>query len=325
MWIDSNGGSHTLVVCANTKKDPTNNGTVCSFLTLPEVILHLIISYAAPRFERGKFLCHTLAPTCHSLHSAVEKGLHNVWSAILAQDYLDQGTNNGSSSGQQPPRRASKRLRRSAKESVAASHQLLTERTSIAHFCITEWAHSKQSPLSVARLRWALREYRPIRINHRVEIGGTLLVECCRARYVKEGVVLGCVRELIDRHGADPDLSAASDKRYRTHAGNATYSARNSKSNQGGGLTPLCIAAARGMVSVVRYLLRAGASPTLIGTGRFRLHTNSAKSVSGSYRPLEFARTMRLAEEAQGADAAAVKDLTKCIRLLQKAEQQLDA
>jgi hypothetical protein len=31
---------------------------------------------------------------------------------------------------------------------------------------------------------------------------------------------------------------------------------------------------------------------------------------------------MQSAEEAQGADADAVKDLSKCIRLLQKAETQ---
>jgi len=295
---------------------------VCILLTLPEVILHSIISYAAPRFERSNFLCHRLAPTCYALHSAVDTGLHNVWSAVLAQDYQGEESNNARNSSRQSPRRASKRLRRSPKELVEASHQLLIERTGIAHFCVSEWAHSKQSPLSVARLRWALREYQPIRINYRAEIGGTLLVECCRARYIKEGVVLSCVRELIERHGADPNLAAASEKRYRTHAANAAYDAFNSRTKQGGGLTPLCIAAARGMASVVRYLLRAGASPSLVGTGRFRLHTNSAKSVSGSYRPLEFAKTMQSAEEAQGANADAVKDLSKCIRLLQKAETQ---
>lgn len=277
--------------------------------------------------EHTSSLCHRLAQTCHAFNSAVDTGLHNVWSAILAQDYQDQESHRGSttSSSRQSPRRTSKRLRRSAKDSVAASHQLLIERTGISHFCVAEWAHSKQSPLSVARLRWALREYRPIRINHRVEIGGTLLVECCRARYVKEGVVLGCVRELVERHGADPNLAAASEKRYRTHAANALYDSLHSRSKQGGGLTPLCIAAARGMASVVRYLLRAGASPAVVGTGRFRLHTNSAKSVSGSYRPLRFAETMKSAEEAQGADAAAVGDLNKCIHLLRKAEQQLEA
>ena len=288
----------------------------CILLTLPEPLLQSIIFYAAPRFERAQLLCHRLGLTCRSLFSAVDEGLHNVWAAIHLDDYETDNADNARRKGGKStsPIRASKRLRRSPKDTVAASHLLLIERTSIAHFCVTEWAHSKQSPLSVGRLRWALREYGPnIRINQRVEIGGTILVECCRARYVKECVILGCVRELVEKYGADPNLAAASEKKNGS---------RKAAKEGGGGLSPLIIASARGMTSVVRYLLSKNASPFIAGTGRFRLHTNNSKSISGTYRPLEFARTMRQAEISHGADGAVLKDIEKCIRMLENAERQ---
>ena len=308
-------------------EDPSQLLSDCILLTLPEPLLQSIIFYAAPRFERAQLLCHRLALTCRALFSAVDEGLHNVWAAIHLADYE---TDNSSSAGRRgksaSPTRASKRLRRSPKDTVAASHLLLIERTSIAHFCVTEWAHSKQSPLSVGRLRWALREYGPnIRINQRVEIGGTILVECCRARYVKECVILGCVRELVEKYGADPNLAAASEKKNGSHKAASKAGAAaavGSSGGGGGGSSPLIIASARGMPSVVRYLLAKNASPFVVGTGRFRLHTNNSKSVSGTYRPLEFARTMREAEISHGAEGAVLKDIEKCIRMLEKAERQ---
>lgn len=293
-------------------KDSSQLQSDCVLLTLPEPLLQSIIFYAAPRFERAQLLCHRLGLTCRALFSAVDEGLHNVWAAIHLEDYETDDTGSARRGGKSTsPTRASKRLRRSPKDTVAASHLLLIERTSIAHFCVTEWAHSKQSPLSVGRLRWALREYGPnIRINQRVEIGGTILVECCRARYVKECVILGCVRELVEKYGADPNLAAASEKKNGSLKAGAK------------GLSPLIIASARGMPTVVRYLLAKNASPFVAGTGRFRLHTNNSKSISGIYRPLEFAQAMREAEISHGAEDAVLRDIEKCIRMLAKAERQ---
>ena len=296
----------------------------CTLLTLPEPLLQSVIFYAAPRFERAHLLCHRLGLTCRSFFSAVDEGLHNVWSAVHLEDYeTDEAKARAGSKSS--PTRSSKRLRRSSKDTVAQSHLLLIERTSIVHFCVTEWAHSKQSPLTLGRLRWALREYGPrIRINQRVEIGGTILVECCRARHVKESVILGCVRELIERYGADPNLSAARENN-KTVAGGSSGGA-NQKAANGGGLSPLIIASARGMPTVVKYLLQKEATPFAVGTGRFRLHTNSSKSISGTaYRPLEFARAMREGEIAHGADAAMLRDLDKCIRLVEKAERDANS
>jgi hypothetical protein len=128
---------------------------------------------------------------------------------------------------------------------------------------------------------------------------------------------LACVRELIERYGADPNLAAARETKTVARGS----SGANHKAGNGGGLSPLIIASARGMPTVAKYLLQKEATPFAVGTGRFRLHTNSSKSISGTYRPLEFARTMREGEIAHGADAAMLRDIDKCIRLLEKAER----
>ena len=103
----------------------------CVFLSLPEGVLYSIAAFAAPRFERAHLLCYKFALVCHSLHSAVDTSLHGVWKAILSSDYQGSESHHGSSTTgpNSSSRRPSKRLRRSPKDSVAASHQLLIERT----------------------------------------------------------------------------------------------------------------------------------------------------------------------------------------------------
>lgn len=278
------------------------------FLCIPDATLAIILAFAAPPTERAHLLCHRLASTCVAMHVSVESGLHDTWSAILADDY--GGANRGNDGG-----RRSKRLRHSPKSAVEASHRLVLDRTAVAHFAITEMAHSSRTSLSVARLRWCLREYGPnIRINHRVEIGGTFLVEICRARNVTERVVLACVRELVEYHGANVNLAAAPETRARRFRGASMMS--SSQLEVEGGLTPLCIASARGMPSVVKYLLCVGASPQVAGTGRFRLFTKSTKSISGTFRPIQFSQAMKEAEIAHGAKESVLTDLNKCIKLL---------
>jgi len=70
---------------------------------------------------------------------------------------------------------------------------------------------------------------------------------------------------------------------------------------------------------VVRYLLKAGASPGLRGTGRFRLFCNGAKSIHcRNVSPLEFAKAMMNAERTEGAAVDALRSLQSCIRILSK-------
>ena len=114
-----------------------------------------------------------------------------------------------------------------------------------------------------------------------------------------------CVKELIEQHGALPNLPAV----------------EGSTRNTAGVIPPLVVAAARGMALVVRYLLTCEGSGEWMheaGTSRFRLFTNSAKSIRGTYTPLQFARTMRTAELEQGAKEEDLKSLNICIKLLER-------
>jgi ankyrin repeat protein len=114
------------------------------------------------------------------------------------------------------------------------------------------------------------------------------------------------MQELVERHGADVDLPVHENPREKA------------------GLTALCIAAARGMPAVTRYLLQKRASPTIRCTGRFQLHSNKRKTVKCTLAtPLEFAMTMRRRELEEGASEHALHDLDKCIRMLQKIDTSI--
>ena len=185
---------------------------------------------------------------------------------------------------------------------------------------IGELAVSKSQPLSLARLRGVLKAHGPLlNINQHSTIGGTFLVNCCRARCVKESVIVSCLKELIEKYGALPNIPS--------HESSIGNSSRN-KNNR---LYPLTIAAARGMSKVVKYLIQDrimalgggnSCSSTCIlmleGSSRFRLHSNPKKSISGTYMPVDFAQVMKNAELEHGASKEEVKSLGCCIKMLKE-------
>ena len=94
----------------------------------------------------------------------------------------------------------------------------------------------------------------------------------------------------------------------------------------GNTLPALVVASARGMPSVVKFLLDR--NPHLrneYGTSRFRLFKNSRKSISGTYTPLEFATEMMEAEMEHGASKRELKSLDQCIRLLKELDEKEEA
>ena len=180
----------------------------------------------------------------------------------------------------------------------------MKDNTEIAFFYLSELAHNSaggnggKGALTRRDLVGILNEYGPyLRFNNPVSSGGTYLVEVCRARRVRESVILKCVEELVGHRGCLLNVHTAE--------------AKNSQ------LTALCVAAVRGMPTVVRYLLRKGASKDIACSGRFRLATNARKSVRcTNASPLEFARTMKQSELDHGAAIADLSNLDKCIQLL---------
>ena len=190
---------------------------------------------------------------------------------------------------------------------------------------LQELAHSSNNKLTFAKLKKLLKEYEPIAINRRVRTGGTFLVEIVRARYIQESVILKCIKLLVDQNGANPNIPSAeiglaSTSRiipvYETSAASAEVTC--SSSSTGRELYPLIIAAARGMHTVVKYLLSVGANPSLRGSSRFRLYSNPRKSVKGvDLTALEFAVRMRDSEVENGVRREDLRGLLKVISMLE--------
>jgi hypothetical protein len=266
-----------------------------SLWELPDVLLFHIVTFLAAPTRRANVLCQIAALCKASRHAILLEEERPLWYTILKEDYgaivAQEETN----------RRACKRLRRSPVHRVRDAHLLIKDNTEIAFFYLSEMtnAASKKS-LTVANLRRLIGEYGPhLRINNTVSSGGLYLVEVCRARHIRESVVLKCVQELVKQRGALVNLS--------------TCESVNSRQ------TALCVAAARAMPTVVKYLLQKGASRTVRCSGRFRLHTRPKKTVQCiNSTPLEFCQAMRDAEKEVGACETAMRDLDNCLRLLKR-------
>ena len=197
-------------------------------------------------------------------------------------------------------RRHSKRLKRSPIHKVRDAHQLMKDNTEIAFFYLSEMvaASDKKNLLTPSKFVGLLNEYGPhLRVNTLISTGGLFLVEVCRARKVSESTVLKCAKELVENRGALVDAS--------TSESNSTHE------------TPLCVASARGMPSVVKYLLEKGADVSHRSSGRFRLHTRRTRTVKCvNNTPLEFCEAMLAAEITAGAKPSDLKRLKSCKRLL---------
>jgi hypothetical protein len=104
----------------------------------------------------------------------------------------------------------------------------------------------------------------------------TLLMEVCRTRGAREQTLIALAEHLVLKLGADPSA------RPHAHA-----------------VTPLIIAAARGLPKLAAFLLACGADPRPRGEGRFRLCGQRA-TVSGILCARGFVRRLYLAEEQSG-------------------------
>jgi len=279
------------------------------FLTLPDALVYAILRLVAPPCETASVACHRLALLSRSCHSSVTDENGVFWDFVLGEYSGDAASRAAEDRVPAPvpsPRRC-KRLRRSAREAVREAHLRLCERSDAAHLALTEMTHRRERPLTLARLRALFPRgsgaAAELRVNQRARVGGTLLIECCRARFVEERAVLSCVRFLVTDKAADVNVA--------TGAGPLPGGA--------GGLTPLCIAAARGMATVVGFLVSSGADPSLAGQGRFRLFGSTHASVHGKFTPRGWVRAMAEAEAAAGVPPSDLAGLLECARVLDSA------
>lgn len=281
----------------------TPQAVTATLWELPDVLLFRIVGFVAAPSHRAAVLCHQLAPLCRASHqnllrSQQERAL--LWDAVLSEDYgvVDDEQQHAL---HRKKRRKCERLSRTPVQRVRDAHLLMNTNTEIAFFYLTELVHCRTANerLSKARMVRIFSDYGPrLRINRTASTGGTFLVEVCRARDVTERTVLHCLRELVENRGALVD----------------SRTSESARSHQ----TALSVAAARGMPTVTRYLLKAGADPDVRSSGRFALHTNKKQSLRCDDATVaEFVQAMINAEKAAGASKAALQGLTKCLRLLE--------
>ena len=291
--------------------------TVIEIWSLPDVLLYQISQFVAPKTARASFLCHTFALLNKAAYKAIllKETSGSLWELILHGDYGVQTKYQQQCSQERRIRRC-KRLRRSSIESVRDAHILLRDNTEIAYFYLCELSNnnsnnhsslgrrrklsSNNTTLTRAKLCGILNEYGPnLMINTTLSSGGTFLVEICRSRNVNtKATILQCVRELVEQRGALVNIKS--------------YESTSST------LTALAVAAARGLPTVVQYLLSKDAGDAASCSARFRLATNPKKSIRCVGTALDFASIMMKAEKDEGASGRQLIDLQRCIRLLQK-------
>jgi hypothetical protein len=293
---------------------------------LPDVLIFKVLTFIAAPTNRATVLCHSIAPLCQAAYEKILSSQQDgnssdslLWDIVLREDYGNASTrsdlvranrhnndNNKRSSTHQhyelQDRRECKRLRRSTIYRIRDAHRLISDNTEIAFFYLSEMVNcaNNSNNLTKARLVSLLHEYGPnLRLNHPVSSGGLYLVEICRAKNVKEAVILRCTQELVEHWGIQVDL--------RTGESNISCQ------------TALCVAAARGLHTVVKYLIDRGATLDIISSGRFALHSRPKKTIRCLHlTALEFATTMRDAERLEGATNASLAGLNKCIKLLMR-------
>jgi hypothetical protein len=173
---------------------------------------------------------------------------------------------------------------------VRKAHEDLLHATDDAHVAISAMSDNQHTPLTLKRLRRILAPHRVLINRRSCDSGRTFVMSVYAADYVDEGVILRCVKELVEKHGACTRIWSNQEEPFANR-------------------TALFFAAARVMPSVVKYLVehehhqwqltrQAHESPLQKkATGRFKLVTDPTKSFRGSFTPLEYMQRLQRSEE----------------------------
>lgn len=161
------------------------------------------------------------------------------------------------------------------------AHLHIHDQTEMALDAVEDLARKEDAtkPLSLTRLRGILKKYGPVvNVNQRSEDGDTFLVSCCLAEGVTEAVILACVKELIEKYNADPNVEAFYDCSGKLIMG--------------------CLLAAvcRGFPTIVKYLLENTTVATdklyTARIGLLRAYPHPPKYIEGTFSALEFAEKL---------------------------------
>jgi len=297
-------------------------------LSLPVVLLYKICTFVAHPMDRAAILSLQIAKLCRMTRYMVyhSSNWNELWSLILREYQRDGISSSSSSSSSSPsrimriggggcgklrnsPRRTSKRhnsMVRVAREEVREAHLLVCGRTDDVHMELVKMGESNTTPLTLKRLRQILSsaDGQLIRVNRRSQFGRTFLVECCAVDYSREGDILRCIKELVEKYGADPNIYTNDEYPYADRP-------------------VLYFAISRLMPRIVQYLVyNAGACLDVKVTGCFRLVSNISTMFYGTYSPLSFAKALKAAESPGSLSPNLSNKLEQCIQILSKAERQ---
>jgi hypothetical protein len=187
-------------------------------------------------------------------------------------------------------RRSSKRLKEtySSRSLFCRTVKCAAQNAMQVHGWLFECGKHK---LTSSRMRAWLTTSIPVWVDFGGVTGGSILLETLRSKALAPRHSLSTTKLLCEEWDADVNLAAE-------------------------GVTPLAVAAARGMSAVVAYLLMKGAKPQAVSAGQFSLEGNRRKSVKGLFTPLQWSENMLAAERALGTPERLLTELHHCIRIL---------
>lgn len=204
----------------------------------------------------------------------------------------------GASSALRPRQtaRQSQRLVTDAATTFAREWTALLRRGEALHHALACVGQDSRD-LTVAKLRGFFNRWGPWPLIDRASpvYSATLLMEVCRARGVREHVLIAAASHLIFHEGADPSARPPPDYRFTC--------------------SPLILAACRGLPKLTAFLLVCGAEALCVGEGRFRL-CGKVASIAGKYSALEWTERLIAAEAAAGVAAQQRQELEVCRCLL---------
>eukprot|EP00900_Chrysochromulina_parva_P010049 jgi/Chrpa1/19045/Chrysochromulina_OHIO_Genome00025689-RA len=242
--------------------------TTSPLLSLPDDLLgrcmHLLpLGSLVPSIAALRLVCRSLAEAL-----AAESAIYTALLPCFVSVVLVQPSS--------PSRRSARLAELSPGETFRREWRGLVQRLEARHHTIAcAGQDSKDLTLSMLKARVAHFGERLIDRPSPV-YNATLLMEVCRARGAREQTLIALAEHLVLKLGADPSA------RPHAHA-----------------VTPLIIAAARGLPKLAAFLLACGADPRPRGEGRFRLCGQRA-TVSGILCARGFVRRLYLAEEQSG-------------------------
>jgi hypothetical protein len=280
------------------------------FLSLPDTLLYRILTLCAAPRERVNYLLLQLSPLCKILHHSIQFEKVGVWDRIM-EEYAP--TVEADSTIKPPPavtlkrKRATRRTQQQQEQQqtisqshydlstrlihrVRNAHEDLLHATDDAHVALSAMCDNQHSPLTLKRLRRILGPHRILANRRSCDSGRTFVMTVCAADYVDEGVILRCVKELVEKHGACTRMWSSQEAPFANR-------------------TALFFAAARVMPTVVKYLIehehhqlqwtrQEHQSPLQKrATGRFKLVTDPTQSFCGSFTPLEYMKRLQSSEE----------------------------